>query len=68
MNINEIMPYIGFLIPVLIIQLALLVIALINVIKHDHFKLGNKVVWIIIVVCIGIIGPILYFTLGRSDE
>lgn len=65
---KEIMPYIGFLIPVFLLELILLVVALIHVLKHDHFKIGNKTVWTIIVIIFGIIGPVLYFTIGRSDE
>ena len=60
--------YLPFLIPIAILQLVLMLTALIHVIKHNKFKFGNKVMWIIIVVLLEIIGPILYFTLGRSDE
>jgi len=38
------------------------------VLKHDSYKHGSRVLWIIIVVIVSIIGPILYFTLGRSDD
>lgn len=65
---DKIMPYIGFLIPVALLQLILLITALVSVLKHDHFKIGNKTIWTVIVIIIGIIGPVLYFTIGRSDE
>ena len=59
--------YLPFLIPVIIIELALMITALIHVVRHDHYKFGNKPIWIIVVVLIQIIGPIVYFVFGRSD-
>lgn len=64
-NIKE---YLPFLIPVIILEVILMVTAVVNILKHDKFKVGNKVIWLIISVFIQIIGPILYFTIGRSDE
>jgi hypothetical protein len=63
-----IMQYLPFLIPVAVLQLALMIFALVHVLRHDHYKHGNRVLWIIVVIVVGIIGPILYFSLGRSDE
>ena len=60
--------YLPFLIPVIIIELALMITALIHVVRHDHYKFGNKPIWIIVVVLIQIIGPIVYFVFGGSDE
>ncbi|NMD69989.1 PLDc_N domain-containing protein [Bacillus sp. DNRA2] len=57
----------GLLIPILIVQLILLVIALINVIKADNTN-GPKWVWVLIIVFINIIGPIVYFVFGRRDD
>ena len=65
---NQIMHYLPLILPLLIIQLALLVASLIHILKHDTYKIGNRVVWIIICVCVNLIGPILYFILGRSNE
>ncbi len=65
---EQIMQYLPFLIPVFILQLALMITALVHILRHDHYKNGNRVLWIIVVVAVNIIGPILYFALGRSDE
>ena len=65
---ERIIPYLPFLIPVLILQLVLMVTALVHVLRHDHYKQGNRVLWVIVVVVVNIIGPILYFMLGRSDD
>lgn len=57
-----------FLIPIIIIELILVITALIHVLKHPNYRFGNKVLWVVIVLVIQIIGPIVYFTLGRGDE
>ena len=67
-DLSVIQPYIPFLIPVAVIQLGLLIAALMHILRHDTYKAGNRVLWIIIVVLINIIGPILYFTIGKGDE
>ncbi len=67
-DLSVIMPYIPFLIPVAVIQLGLLIAALVHILRHDTYKAGNRVLWILIVVLINIIGPILYFTIGKGDE
>jgi hypothetical protein len=60
--------YLPFFIPVAIIQLILMVTALVHILRHNRYKHGNRVLWIIVVVLVNIIGPILYFALGRSDD
>ncbi len=60
--------YLPFLIPAFILQLALMITALVHVLRHSTYKHGNRVLWIIVVVVVNIIGPILYFVLGRSDD
>ena len=60
--------YLAFIIPLFLIQLALMITALVHILRHDTYKVGSKVIWIIIVLFVNIIGPILYFTIGRSDD
>ena len=60
--------YLPFLIPVIIAEYALAIVALIHVIKHPNYRFGNKMMWIIIVLFIQIIGPITYFLIGRGEE
>lgn len=64
-NISE---YLPFIIPLVIIEIALAVAALIHVLKHPNYRFGNKVMWIIVVLIFEFIGPIVYFTIGRGDE
>lgn len=65
---NEIMEYLPFIIPIIIVELVLMVTALVHLLKHKKFKFGNQILWIVIVIFLQIIGPILYFTIGRGDE
>lgn len=64
----EILELLPFLIPIIIIELILMLTALVHVIRHKNYRFGNQVIWVIIVVCLQIIGPILYFTIGRGEE
>ncbi|WP_369017130.1 sigma Y negative regulator YxlE, partial [Bacillus subtilis] len=49
------------------LQLALAVFALISCIKEERTN-GPKWMWAAIIVCINIIGPILFFTVGRKQR
>ncbi len=61
--IRELLP---FLIPILILQLALMVFALVDLVRRERTK-GPKWLWAIIIVFVNLIGPILYFIIGRED-
>jgi hypothetical protein len=67
MNLDKLMQFIPYLIPVLIIQLILIVIALIDLVKREH-TLGPKWMWALIILFINFIGPIVYFVVGRKEE
>ncbi len=55
------------LIPVVIIQLILIVVALLDLIKQTGTR-GPKWMWAIFILFIQIIGPVLYLVLGRKEE
>lgn len=55
------------LIPIVIIEIILLVAGLLDLIKQRTTR-GPKWMWAIIILFVQIIGPILYFTLGRKEE
>lgn len=68
MELNSLIKYLPFLLPILLIEIMLAITAVIHVVKHPTYKFGNKTIWIIIVLVVQIIGPILYFTVGRGDN
>lgn len=53
--------------PLLIIQFVLSVIALIDLIKYKETK-GPIWIWAVIILFVSILGPILYFTIGRKQN
>lgn len=55
------------LVPVILLQVILMITALIQVLKQEQFRFGNKVFWIIVVAAIQIVGPIAYFAFGKED-
>ncbi|OQA21664.1 MAG: Negative regulatory protein YxlE [Chloroflexi bacterium ADurb.Bin360] len=68
-NTDELLKYLPLLVPVVLIEIGLLIFALLDLIKRPQEELrGSKTMWLFIVVLVNIIGPIIYFTLGRKDE
>jgi hypothetical protein len=55
------------LVPILIIQLILLIVTIVDLIRIEKTN-GPKWLWAIIILFINIIGPILYFVIGRRNE
>ena len=60
-------PYFAFLVPILIIQVVLLIVALLDLVKQEHTR-GPKWMWAVIIIFINFIGPVVYFVIGRKDE
>lgn len=57
----------GIIAPILFLQLILVVTALFSCIKEKKTN-GPKWLWIIVIFGLSIIGPILYFSIGRNKE
>ncbi|MFG6117053.1 PLD nuclease N-terminal domain-containing protein [Halobacillus sp. MO56] len=53
--------------PLLVIQLILQVVALIDWFRIEHTN-GPKIMWLFIILLLNMIGPILYFVIGRRQE
>lgn len=68
MNMEQIIEYLPFLIPLALAEIILAVTALVHVLRHPNYKFGNKAIWIVVVIVIEFIGPIIYFVVGRGDE
>ncbi len=67
-KLEMLLEYLPFLIPLIILQFALSISGLIHVLRNPTYSFGNKTMWIFIVLFIQIIGPIIYFSLGRGNE
>jgi hypothetical protein len=67
-QLKTILNILPLLIPLFIIQLALMVIALVDVVRREPERVRwNKIIWIIIIVLVNIIGPIAYLLFGRQE-
>ncbi len=67
-NFADIKEYLPLLIPIAVLQLGLMLAALISILKHKKYKTGNRALWLVISLLVSIIGPILYFALGKTEE
>lgn len=68
MSTRQVMQYIPLLIPLVMIQYGLAITAIVHMVRHKKFRFGNLPLWIIICLFVNMIGPILYFTLGRAED
>lgn len=65
MNIYELLP---FLIPLIIVEFALLGYTLWHIFTHKNYKRGTRTVWVVVsIIGMQFIGPILYFVLGKEE-
>lgn len=67
MTFNDYIPYLPLIIPIVLIDLALKIAALFDILKKQPKLRGPKWLWIVIAVGVNIFGPLLYFTLGREE-
>lgn len=55
------------LLPVVVLQLGLMVVALRDLSRRKSTR-GPRWAWLVAIVFINILGPVLYFVIGRKDE
>ncbi len=65
-SLQLIKQWIPLLAPVLILELALMAAALVDVIRREKTK-GPKWVWIVVIIVFNLIGPLVYFIAGREE-
>ena len=54
--------------PIIAIQVFFQLISLISLVRSSRVRRWNKTVWTLIILLMGILGPVLYWTLGREAE
>jgi hypothetical protein len=64
-SLIQMLPY---LVPLIILQVNLLVVALLDLARRKHVTGGNKVIWVLVTVGIQIIGPVTYLIAGRKED
>ncbi|MEW3594506.1 PLD nuclease N-terminal domain-containing protein [Enterococcus entomosocium] len=69
LNVPEnISDYLPILIPLILLQLILIVLAVRDILKQEQFKFGSRILWLFIACFVSLIGPILYFAFGKGDR
>ena len=53
--------------PILIIQIGLIILAFVDLNKRDKVTGGNKMIWVVIILLFQIMGPLAYFIIGRKE-
>lgn len=57
----------GLIAPLLVIQGILIIIALTDLIRNEHPN-GPKWMWALIICLVSMLGPVLYFVVGRRQN
>lgn len=59
---------IALLVPIILIQVGLMLVALVDLERSERrVRGGSKLVWALVIVFVNIVGPILYFVAGREE-
>jgi hypothetical protein len=66
MDTDELSRLLPLLAPLLLIQLALIVAGLLDLARRERTR-GPKWAWALVILLISMIGPIVYFLLGREE-
>lgn len=60
--------FIALLVPLIVVELALLAFALYDLVRRQRVKGGSKWLWGALILFVSLIGPILYLVLGREED
>jgi hypothetical protein len=63
---DRITQWIPFLIPVVVIQLALMAFALVDLARRERTR-GPKLVWALVIIFGELLGPVIYLVFGREE-
>lgn len=63
----ELTRWLPLLLPIVLLELALMVAALIDLTRRERVRGGNKLIWVLIIVLVNLFGPLAYFVLGREE-
>jgi hypothetical protein len=64
---EQLVQFLPYLIPILLIELVLLVIALVDLVRREKTRYLPKWAWALLIIFIQIIGPIAYLIVGREE-
>ena len=64
---EELLKYLPYLIPILLLQLGLMAYALVDLYRRERVR-GPKWLWVPIIVLGELVGPVIYLLVGRVEE
>jgi hypothetical protein len=67
-ELEGLVPMLPYLVPLFILEFVLLAIALVDLARRKHVTGGHKIIWVLVTVCIHIIGPVVYLIAGRKED
>jgi hypothetical protein len=67
MDGSELTRLIPLLIPLILLELSLILAALIDLLRRERRTKGPKWVWAVLIVLFSIVGPLVYFFVGREE-
>ncbi|MCI0501967.1 MAG: PLDc N-terminal domain-containing protein [Fusobacteria bacterium] len=66
MMTNELQGLLPILIPIVVLELILMIVALVKLFKHPEEVKGSMLVWALVIVFFNIIGPVAFLIFGRK--
>ena len=67
-DLKQLQDALPIVIPLAVAELALVVFCLVDLFRADRrVRGGNKLVWALVVVLVGTLGPLAYLFFGRED-
>ncbi len=64
---EKILQLLPFIIPIVLLQLILMIVALVDLSKRERVRWLPKWAWALIIILGELLGPIVYFILGREE-
>jgi hypothetical protein len=65
--VESIRTLLPLLIPILVIQLALQIAALVDLVRRQKTARAPKWLWALVIILFNLLGPLVYFLLGREE-
>lgn len=67
-SIDRFIALLPFLVPLVLVEIGLIVYALLDLFKAERqVRGGSKLVWALVILFIGTLGPLAYLFFGRKD-
>jgi drug/metabolite transporter (DMT)-like permease len=63
---EQLVAYLPYIIPIVLLQLILMIVALVDLVRREKTR-GPKWIWAIIIILGELLGPIVYFIIGREE-